>query len=306
MARKGRIEFPGDRFMFQGREWSELGNRDIDGFAGMGNLRSERARASQWIGELGIYDYRHRYYQPELGRFLQTDPTGFDAGDMNLFRYCGDDPVDGSDPTGLFDLSWFKWFFTDTTKSFDAWQKDRDRLAGLDGVPFSGVVNESGLGGGNWKDTNLGNHGVNDSEMPENQPGGTKYQAWAEGQKDGSVAVYSNLNWRAAKSKLNTAVASTEVNDHVRSFRKAETAPNGRIRTALDQFKRERFRGSVAAAETELNNRLGKAVRTEYGQQENEFHGGRIYYNSHAIDQNPNLLKPITGADIERLVKSLP
>jgi hypothetical protein len=40
-------------------------------------------------------------YNPELGRFLQTDPTGFGAGDMNLFRYCGDDPVDGSDPTGL-------------------------------------------------------------------------------------------------------------------------------------------------------------------------------------------------------------
>jgi RHS repeat-associated protein len=64
----------GNRFMFQGREW---------------------------IQELGIYDYRHRMYQPELGRFLQTDPSGFDAGDMNLFRYCGDDPVDGSDPTGL-------------------------------------------------------------------------------------------------------------------------------------------------------------------------------------------------------------
>ena len=64
----------GNRFMFQGREW---------------------------IGELGIYDYRHRYYQPALGRFLQSDPTGFDASDMNLFRYCGDDPVDRSDPMGL-------------------------------------------------------------------------------------------------------------------------------------------------------------------------------------------------------------
>jgi RHS repeat-associated protein len=65
-----------NRFMFQGREW---------------------------IAELGIYDYRHRMYSPELGRFLQTDPTGFDAGDMNLFRYCGEDPVDGSDPMGLQD-----------------------------------------------------------------------------------------------------------------------------------------------------------------------------------------------------------
>jgi RHS repeat-associated protein len=53
----------GNRFMFQGREY---------------------------IPELGIYDYRNRMYLPGLGRFLQTDPTGFDAGDMNLFRYWRD------------------------------------------------------------------------------------------------------------------------------------------------------------------------------------------------------------------------
>ena len=29
----------------------------------------------------------------------------FDAGDMNLFRYCGDDPVDRSDPMGLEDIA---------------------------------------------------------------------------------------------------------------------------------------------------------------------------------------------------------
>ncbi|MEY2507599.1 MAG: hypothetical protein QOH01_1928 [Verrucomicrobiota bacterium] len=89
----------GNRFMFQGREW---------------------------ISELGIYDYRHRMYHPDLGRFLQTDPMGlqtegeklsagqkalfspggvapeaFSSSEMNLYRYCGDDPVDGSDPLGL-------------------------------------------------------------------------------------------------------------------------------------------------------------------------------------------------------------
>ncbi|MFZ1218078.1 MAG: RHS repeat-associated core domain-containing protein [Chthoniobacterales bacterium] len=68
------------------------------------------------LDELGIYDYRHRFYHPGLGRFLQSDPTGFDAGDMNLFRYCGDDPVDGSDPMGLVSsgtpfLRDFMWLF---------------------------------------------------------------------------------------------------------------------------------------------------------------------------------------------------
>jgi RHS repeat-associated protein len=51
-----------------------------------------------------IYDMRNRFYHPNLGRFMQSDPTGFDAGDMNLFRYCGNDPVNRSDPSGLHDL----------------------------------------------------------------------------------------------------------------------------------------------------------------------------------------------------------
>jgi RHS repeat-associated protein len=55
----------------------------------------------EYIDEAGVYDYRNRFYHPGLGRFIQKDPTGFDAGDMNLFRYCGDDPIDYSDPMGL-------------------------------------------------------------------------------------------------------------------------------------------------------------------------------------------------------------
>jgi RHS repeat-associated protein len=59
----------------------------------------------EYIHELEIYDYRNRFYLPATGRFLQSDPTGFGAGDMNLFRYVGDDPVDKADPLGLFDIN---------------------------------------------------------------------------------------------------------------------------------------------------------------------------------------------------------
>jgi hypothetical protein len=41
-------------------------------------------------------------YQPELGRFLQPDPKHFAAGDYNLYRYCHNDPVNKSDPTGTY------------------------------------------------------------------------------------------------------------------------------------------------------------------------------------------------------------
>jgi RHS repeat-associated protein len=55
----------------------------------------------EWLKDLKLYDYRARLYQPELGRFLQPDPKEFAAGDYNLYRYCHNDPVNKSDPTGL-------------------------------------------------------------------------------------------------------------------------------------------------------------------------------------------------------------
>lgn len=55
----------------------------------------------QYLGALGIYDLRNRAYHPGLGRFLQADPVRFGGGDRNLYAYCANDPVNGSDPSGL-------------------------------------------------------------------------------------------------------------------------------------------------------------------------------------------------------------
>jgi RHS repeat-associated protein len=38
---------------------------------------------------------------PSLGRFVITDPTGFGAGDSNLYRIVGNDPTNATDPSGL-------------------------------------------------------------------------------------------------------------------------------------------------------------------------------------------------------------
>jgi hypothetical protein len=40
-------------------------------------------------------------YDPTVGRFLNEDPSDLDGGDMNLYRYVKNNPLNNTDPTGL-------------------------------------------------------------------------------------------------------------------------------------------------------------------------------------------------------------
>lgn len=46
-----------------------------------------------------MYHYKARTYSPTLGRFLQTDPIGYDDG-LNWYNYVGGDPINGRDSSG--------------------------------------------------------------------------------------------------------------------------------------------------------------------------------------------------------------
>ncbi len=51
------------------------------------------------IPEVALYYYKARFYDPLLGRFLQTDPIGY-KDNLNVYEYTGDDPSDRVDSSG--------------------------------------------------------------------------------------------------------------------------------------------------------------------------------------------------------------
>ena len=62
----------------------------------------------KYVGRFGVMDdgngmlfMRARYYDPAIGRFINKDPIGFDGGDINLYAYVANNPVNFIDPDGL-------------------------------------------------------------------------------------------------------------------------------------------------------------------------------------------------------------
>jgi RHS repeat-associated protein len=75
---------------------------DEYGIPAFGTLANQRFgyTGQMWLPEVGLWSYKARMYSPTLGRFMQTDPSGFDGG-INLYGYTVNDPINYVDPLGL-------------------------------------------------------------------------------------------------------------------------------------------------------------------------------------------------------------
>ena len=72
----------------------------------LADINPLRYRGYYYDSETGFYYLQSRYYDPEIGRFINadsyasTDATGLLS--TNMFAYCENDPVNRSDPSGEF------------------------------------------------------------------------------------------------------------------------------------------------------------------------------------------------------------
>ena len=97
-----------------------------DDAATLGTYNPLRYRSYTYDQETGLYYLQSRYYDPELGRFINADAfttTGQGLLGNNMFAYCGNNPVNCTDPTGMF------WkgignFFSKVWNGIKTWAKN--------------------------------------------------------------------------------------------------------------------------------------------------------------------------------------
>lgn len=79
----------------------------------VGILNPFRYRSYYFDTETGLYYLQTSYYDPEVGRFLNIDSLDYadpeTINGLNLYAYCGNNPVMNSDPEGHF---WFTFLTT--------------------------------------------------------------------------------------------------------------------------------------------------------------------------------------------------
>jgi RHS repeat-associated protein len=71
----------------------------------------------------GLYYNRARYYDPTLRRFISEDPIGFRGGDLNLYAFVRNNPVNNVDPMGTsaFYIHWLETYEAARAVGFPVW-----------------------------------------------------------------------------------------------------------------------------------------------------------------------------------------
>ncbi len=78
-------------------EWGNVTNDTNPGFQPFGFA------GGLYDTDTGLVRFGARDYDPSVGRWTAKDPILFEGGQVNLYVYVGNDPVNGIDPSGMVD-----------------------------------------------------------------------------------------------------------------------------------------------------------------------------------------------------------
>ena len=76
---------------------------NLSSLTNIGKLNPFRYRGYYYDTESNLYYLNSRYYNPEIGRFINADAilgANKDILGYNLYAYCGNNPLNRADPTG--------------------------------------------------------------------------------------------------------------------------------------------------------------------------------------------------------------
>ena len=80
-----------------------------EAYVALANLNPFRYRGYYFDEETGLYFLQTRYYDPEVGRFIFRDSIEYAGPEticgLNLYAYCGNNPVMNVDPSGSYAMS---------------------------------------------------------------------------------------------------------------------------------------------------------------------------------------------------------
>ncbi len=134
---------------------------DVNGnevISGIGVLNPFRYRGYYYDTETGLYYLQTRYYDPEVGRFISQDSVEYadpeKINGINLYAYCGNNPVMNVDPTGRFFFTLLAVLATlavgtlvgGISGGISASATGGDFWAGFAGGAVSGLISTVGMG----------------------------------------------------------------------------------------------------------------------------------------------------------------
>ena len=201
----------------------------------------------QWYSELALYDLRNRFYSPDTGRFLQTDPLGFRGDGTNLYRYCQNNAVMFADPLGLWTMQFGLSFTVNIGPAvfsiggglaFDG--HGNIGVYGADMIGGAGLGASIGLGAGGMESNADTIYGLQGSFIEAGGQGGAEDEiSYVQFQnKSGSVTGYGFFDGVGGGAATyggisNTSIRGTNIFDWFSSSSRPSTSwdvgPDGRL-----------------------------------------------------------------------------